>query len=149
MGAHSLHEAAVEMDATVGATAVTNISSGVVGAVLNPSKNVGAHFTLGNRFEQQTDGGFIHGGTIRARNDESATSAWAYLYDAFEDDAGDRRTLNLYFPDTSAGSIKWTGEAVIVSANNAVNGSAGSGDAMITDFAFKYDGTVTRSVVGA
>lgn len=150
MSAIAMHNVIVKLDATVGATALTDITEGVLQATLNVTKNVGGHHTLGNDWQQQTVGGKIASGTIRARVDKTTATAYDYLSTAVITDAeGDRRSVEFYTPDASAGSLKYSGEIVFSTMNNAVNGQGGSGDAQVTDFNFAIDGTLTKAVVSA
>lgn len=146
----AMHQAVVQIDATVDATALTNISTGVVGVTLNINRNVGSHHTIGNDWAQRTVGGKDGSGTIRIRVEKETSTAYDYLVNSvMDDDEGDRRTLEIYTPDTSSGSLKYSGEAVFGNVSNAVNAQGGSGEAQIADVPFSFDGTVTLAAVMA
>lgn len=148
MAAIAMHEGVVKVDATVGATAVTDISAGVIGFTLNVNRNVGTHHTIGNAWAQRTVGGKDGQGTIRVRVEKETATAYDYLANSVtDDDEDDRRTLELYSPDATTGSLKYSGEAVFGNVQNALNVTGGSGDAQVADIPFFFDGTVTFAAV--
>jgi hypothetical protein len=144
----AMHNGVIKFDVTNGATAVTDISSGCIGFSCSLTKNRGGHFTLSNDWEQQTIGGRRANGTIRARVEKESSTTYDYLLDfVMVADESDRRTLELYSPDATTGSIKVSGEAVIEAANNILNVQGGSGEAQVADFNFVFDGTVAIAAV--
>lgn len=148
MAAEAMHRGVVKFDITAGATAVTDISSGVVGFSCSFAKNIGSHFTLDSDWEKQTVGGRRGSGTIRVVTDKTASSAHDVLSDfVLVADESDRRTLELYSPDATTGSIKIAGECVLEAANNILNVEGGSGETQIADFPYRFDGAVTFAVV--
>lgn len=150
MAGIAMHQASVSVDATVGATALTDISAGVVGVTLNINRNVGTHHTIGNDWAQRTVGGKDGNGTIRVRVEKETATAYDYLVNSvMDDDEDDRRTLEIYTPDTTSGSLKYSGEAVFGNVTNAVNATGGSGEAQVADVPFSFDGTVTLAAVMA
>lgn len=143
-----MHQAVVKLDVTVGATALTDISAGIIGVSLNVNRNVGTHHTIGNDWGQVTVGGKVGSGTIRVRVEAEEDTAYDVLSSSvINDDESDRRTLEIYTPDAGSGSLKYSGEAVFGNISNAVNATGGSGDAQVADVAFNFDGTVTKAAV--
>lgn len=148
MAAIAQHQGVIKFDATAGATAVTDISEGCVGFTSSLTKNRGGHFTIANDWEQQTVGGRRITGAIRARVDKTSNSTYDTLLDfMMVSDESDRRTLELYTPDATTGSIKVSGECVLEAGNNILNVVGGSGEAQIADFNYVFDGTVTIAAV--
>lgn len=148
MAGIAMHQAVVKVDATVGATALTDISAGVIGCTLNINRNVGTHHTIGNDWAQRTVGGKDGSGTLRIRVEKETATAYDYLVTSvIEDGESDRRTLEIYTPDATSNSLKFSGEAVFGNVSNAVNATGGSGDAQVCDIPFSFDGTVTFDVV--
>ena len=145
MATVSQHQAKVLMDVTAGATALTDISSGVTAVSFAPTKNIGVHHTFGNEWQQATVGGITTSFSISARVDTTAATAYAYLSTAVTEAAGTAsRTFEIYSPSNSTGNIKWAGEGYVSGGDN-INATAGSGEAMVATFAVITDGTWVKS----
>lgn len=147
MASYSGHQGLIKMDVTAGATAVTDISSGVTGFDFTVNRNMAQHHTLGGDWQRTTVGGITTTFNITAEVDSSATSAHAYLSSAAIEATGAvSRTFELYIPSAATGSIKWSGEGFVQGGAN-VSAKAGDGAAQIGTFAIMTDSTWTKAVV--
>lgn len=135
------HKGAFKMDASSTATAVTDYSTHVVGIVPKPKKNVGGHHTIGNDWEQQTEGGKSLELEIKVRVDKTTSSLYYILSDWMMVGTG-ARTCEIYTPDTSVGSLKISGEFYIVNPDKLADIQGGKGDAQIASFTLRGDSTI-------
>ena len=147
MPAYSGHQGVIKMDVTAGATATTDISSGVTAFSFSVTRAIGTHHTLGSDWQQATVGGTSATFSISARVDSGATSAHSYLTTAATAATTEAsRTFELFIPANSTGAIKWTGEGYVAGGAN-VSASAGDGAAQVATFDVTTDGTWTKSAV--
>jgi hypothetical protein len=143
-----MHAGVVRFDITSGATALTDISSGIVRASVAFSKNIGTHHTIGSDWAQATVGGKGATATVDARVDQTATTSYQYLMSAaLATSEAERRTMEFYVPDNTTGSVRVSGEVVVGAPSNVVNMQGGSGDVSVASFPVTFDGTVTFDAV--
>lgn len=144
MTAIPMHGAAIKIDVTVGATALTDISAGIRTAVLNLTENASQFHTIDSRAPKATEGGYLWSLALGVLTDTGATSTYKYLADLALTTG--EISVEAYAPNSGTGSIKYAGEAVVQNGNNAINADGGSGNPMITNFDLLGAGALTKSV---
>lgn len=148
MAPQPMHAGVVRFDITANATALTDISSGIIRASVAFSKNVGTHHTIGSDWAVATVGGKGATATVDARVDQTSTTSYQYLMSAaLATSEAERRTMEFYCPDNATGSIRVSGEVVVGAASNVLNMQGGSGDVAVASFPITFDGTVTFDAV--
>lgn len=137
------HGAVVKMDATTSATAVTDYSSSVLSVTVTPGDEVGTHYTVDSRWPKRTRGGndfqaeitVVAGSALHQR----VLSAW--------EDAEAVSTFELYKPDSTSGSLKFSGEGMIQASGDAFAAEGGSGDVDEASFTILGHSTIGYEVV--
>ena len=139
------YKGALKVDATSSATVTTDYSADVIDVQAPFTKNMGTHFTIGNIYQQSTEGGVGVSITVTVRVSTSAASAYQ-VWTAWAL-AGGERTIQLYTPDSSTGSTLLSGEFLCAGANNIMDISGGSGDVHSVQFTFQSNNAFTVATV--
>lgn len=124
---------------------LTDISAGVEDVTLAGTKNTGQYNVLNSVHMKTSEGARAHtlsGNCIRT---DGASDAYALLADWW--DEGGLRTVEVYDPDETTGSYKWTGEARLESFTPVAK-NASSGDPGKHAFNIIFDG-MTQTIVAA
>lgn len=140
-----LHFGKFYMDISSSATATTDVSAGVTDFKVKMKQNTGEYFTLASTWAQQTVGGKNWEVEVSAIVDTSITSAHYYLSDWALTQQG-ARTIELYAPSKSTGSVQLSGECYIDGADDILAPKAGEGKVQMTKFKLKGDSTLTKAV---
>lgn len=145
MATAAKYKGVFKADATGSATVTTDYSSGVIDFSIAFTKNTGQHFTVGSLYQQSTEGGMGLEVTANVRFDTTSTTAYqVFMAWAI---AGGARTLQLYTPDSTTGSMSVSGEFICAGPDNVLDVSGGSGDIHSVSFKFQSDSTFTVATV--
>lgn len=140
----SKHSAVLKMDATEGATAVTDYSSSVLSLTGTPTHEVSEHYTVDSVWAKQTQGGqmlelditVVAGSALHQR----VLTAWGTPESA-------TCSFEVYKPDSTTGSLKLSGEAVIQADGDVFAPEGGSADVEEASFKLRSHSTVTYATV--
>lgn len=136
------HTGVVKMDTASSSTATTDVSSGVTGFTIKPTKNLGKHHTLSSDWQKVTEGGKSIQVTLKTEIDTSASHIYAYLYAWFMTGDG-ARTFDFYSPTSATGSLYLTGEFYLQQPDQLMMTDAGKGDAQVATWTLESSGTIT------
>lgn len=132
---------------------LTDYSDQVQSSTLTARVTVGSYYVLASRDEVQSTGAVPRGYdlslTVIKTNNSNDLYAKLMTNVAGTGTAGNLSTIaaELYDPDSSSGSEKWSGNFVLTGAGTPVTKTANSGDVEVCTFTFRSTGAVTRSIV--
>lgn len=136
------HKGLVKADISSTATVTTDVSAGVVGFTVKPTKSIGKHFVLSSDWQKITEGGKSIAITLKTEIDTSAAHIYKYMYDWLMTGSG-ARTFDFYAPDASTGSLYLNGEFYLQQPDNLMMVEGGKGDAQVASWTLESHGTVT------
>lgn len=137
------HKGVLKIDVTDGATALTDISSGITSVTLNDQSNSAQFHTIGNAAPKATVGGYMHSADVEALVETGTTTSYAYLHGWKQ--AGTERSVEIYTPDVSTGSILLSGEFICVDASPLAPISGGDGNPQKAKFRLLGAGALSRA----
>lgn len=130
----------------------TDYSAEVMSFDVKVKPNVGGHFVLGTRGEQQSVGGYSGDVTVKIKGATgssallSVINTWAMSSTLATYNSS--KSFIASWPDNaSAGSHRWSGELIAVDLGSVAKAEAGKGDAQAQEVKFKTDGNVTYAVI--
>jgi len=123
--------------------ATTNISGSSNKVTLTPTLQAGEFYTFDGDWRKVVGDKFSYSGVMRAVYTETADEAMEELYTAFE---GATAVAFVAAPKgNTAGNWQWSGNVLITEA--PIELEAGSGNAVMVEFSFEGDGTLTKATV--
>lgn len=126
---------------------LTDVTNGVESATINVTKNVGGYHTLGDAWQLTIEGGKMWTASLSIINETGTgnaseiLSAWAVAAN------GSTRTMQFDMPDSTTGSIRYSGETRMPSNNGIQTGTGGSGDPAKSTVELMGHGALTRAVI--
>lgn len=127
---------------------LTDISAGCERFGLSADINVGEFFTLGSDWGKSLSGGKKATVDLTVIGETGTSHAYDLLADwLFNTAHKTARTLRIDQPDSSSGSVRYSGEFRLRTLGDAHTANAGSGDPVRTTAQLASDGTITRTVI--
>lgn len=123
--------------------ATTDISGSSNRVTLTPTLQAGEFYTFDGDWRKVVGDKFAWNGVVRAVYTETADEAMEELYTAFE---GATSVALVIAPRGNTGGYwQWSGSVLITEA--PIELEAGSGNAVMVEFSFAGDGTLTKATV--
>lgn len=141
-----LHPGVVTLDDSGGVPRI--ISNQVTDVQINTEKNIGSFHVLGNDWEQQSQGGKRATADVEFIETQPTNEAHQLFRDwLISGLATVTRTLTVDAPDSLTGSMRYSGETVIVNINPLHKGTGGAGDPVKSRASLKYHNVLSASVI--
>lgn len=144
MAAIALHDGVVKLDDAGGTP--RDISSTTLGVTINVEKNVGGHHTIGNDWEAQTEGGKRWTADLEVIESTGSNEGHELLRAWMISGTGSR-TLTVDSPDSSNGSLRFTGEVTLSGISPITQKTGGSGDVARARASLVGNGALSASVI--
>lgn len=146
MAVISLNEGVYQIDDDTGS--LVNFTNWVITCEMSIENTIGTYATVGEGWQKATEG--MRAGTISLEIEPDTTSGSAYeLFTEWMFPASGKpgdRSFQIDTPDSTNGSIRYTGECKINNIN-PVRAEPGSGDPMSLTVELTVNGVVSRSVI--
>ena len=138
----------IQIDSTTGGS-LTDISAGVESFSLSSvDQNVGSYFVMNSRWQNSLEGGKSWSVEIVViGEDTAASSAYSILSQWALATTSGSRTIQIDQPTSTTGSVRYSGETVLISGGPLLNGVGGSGDPVKVTFRLQGTGALTRSII--
>lgn len=138
-----MHKGAMQVDNA--ADALTDLTSLTIAFAVEGKKHVGTRHAIGNADPYRGEGGrdnHVKGKVFFTTTDDEA-------YDLFVDWllSDGARSVEVYKPDMTSGSIKLAFEGVLESFSPLLASEGGKGDLSEHDFSIAIEGAITKSTV--